>query len=170
MISKYPALSEYLNEINTIDQTAFEEISEEIDIVLHKLKFIPTETLPKVLIIDENTPSVAVTPLMQELVRAAGGILLDPNDPSSPTQADKLLFAQDAMQLYGKLPFLLSEPPYQSAPAVAHDEIYIIENNDFGKRSIDHVRSTLEILAEIVQPKYFIYGRQGTDWTRFELT
>lgn len=143
-----------------------EYIDEEINIIVHKLKYIPTEERPKVLMIgDVRTFSQDFPPLVKDSLSIAGGRWTEAEELAV---AQKLIIVQDSLQLYSDLPYILSEASFSVSPAVEKNEIYIIQNGSFGLNS-DQFLLDVEILAEIVQPKYFVYGHQGEAWVKFEL-
>lgn len=144
-----------------------EELEEEVDILVHKLKFIPTETRPKVLLLENIDPASPLqSALTTESIRIAGGVPLEIQEYKD---ADILLIKQDEFLLYGQLPQFIQQEEWSSIPAIKNNKIYIIKKDDFANVPGKDYLLELEILAEIIQPKYFIFGHQGIDWVNFDL-
>ncbi len=142
-----------------------EHLDEEINILIHKLKFIPEDQRPSVLILEQQT---GFQPLFNEQlgdsIAIAGGKLLTEkyDNPSL------LFIVQENDKLYTDVPALLLDEILSRTDAVQSNNVYIIQKRNFGMESNDFLHD-LEICAEIVQPKYFIYGRKGTDWVQFDI-
>lgn len=163
----YEEYQQFLMTKSAEDPFLAEQLDEEINIVIHKLKYIPTENRPKALLLsDARTLEQDFSALVKESVEIAGGHWLD---VAGIQYADKLIVSNDSPQLYSDLPYLLAQPEFANSPAVKDNEVYIIQNGTFGENPKDFL-ADVEILAEIIQPKYFIYGREGEDWVRFELS
>ncbi|WDF67737.1 ABC transporter substrate-binding protein [Sphingobacterium oryzagri] len=142
-----------------------EYLDEEINILIHKLKFIPQEQRPAVLIVEQRT---GFQPLynnqLADTIGIAGGILLQEKFDNPAL----LLVLQDNDALYGEIPALLEDELLSRTSAVVSNQIYIVQKGDLGIKMEDFL-ADVEICAEIIQPKYFIYGRQGNDWVKFDL-
>lgn len=67
--------TEIANELEGRNPQAFETLEEEINILIHKLKFIPMESRPNVLIQNLNS-SVIDQDYLEEIMQVAGGKLL----------------------------------------------------------------------------------------------
>ena len=156
--------TEIANELEGRNPQAFETLEEEINILIHKLKFIPMESRPNVLIQHLNS-SVIDQDYLEEIMQVAGGKLLASNQDLN--EADFLIFIHDAPDFFSKLPQLL-ETQYAEIKAVKDNQIYIINKANFGTVKSDYLQD-IEILAEIVQSKYFIYGHEGNSWVKFSL-
>ena len=142
-----------------------EHLDEEINILIHKLKFIPEDQRPSVLILEQQT---GFQPLFNEQLRdsiaiAGGKLLTEKYDNPS-----LLFIVQENDKLYTDVPALLLDEILSRTDAVQSNNVYIIQKRNFGMESSDFLHD-LEICAEIVQPKYFIYGRKGTDWVQFDI-
>lgn len=140
-----------------------ELMEEEINIMIHKLKFLPTENFPTVTILrQDNSFTAFYSEDLHDKVKIAGGKLIsEQEDP----QAIIILKSDDS--LYSELPTLLEQAWLHETPAYRDNRLYIIENIDFGEEH-NFLKET-EILAEILQPKYFYYGHEGDEWIKFDL-
>lgn len=147
------------------EPSAAEHLAEEVNILIHKLKFIPQDQRPSVLIL---TQQMDFQPLFNEQlldsVAIAGGKLLS-EKYDNPTL---LLIVQENDKLYTDVPDLLQDEILSRTDAIQANNIYIIQKRNFGVDAADFLRD-IEICAEIVQPKYFIYGRKATDWVQFNI-
>src|SRR5690606_13940290 len=70
--------------------------------------------------------------------------------------------------LYTAVPELIQDEILSRTTAVESNHIFIIQKTDFGKNPHNFLHDT-EICAEIIQPKYFIYGHKGTDWVQIDI-
>lgn len=154
--------------LQNMQQTApntAEHLQEEINILIHKLKFIPEDQRPSVLILTQQT---GFQPLFNEQladsIAIAGGKLFTEkyDNPSL------LFIVQENDKLYTAVPNLLQDEILSRTDAVQSNNIYIIQKRNFGMENADFLHD-IEICAEIVQPKYFIYGRKGADWVQFDI-
>lgn len=156
-----------LNHLKETNAQAHEHLEEEIDIVFHKLKFIPLESRPRVAVIsnirDFSQDFRAIT---QEALEIAGGVWLSMEDLA---QADKVIVVQQDASLYNDLPIALQNSLLGETAAISQNELYIIQQSAFEGGTANDFLRQVEIFAEIVQPKYFIYGHEGEGWVRFEL-
>lgn len=142
-----------------------EALEEEIDIIIHKLKFIPFEQRPNVVILNQNDKFKPLyTEELSSIISIAGGKLLN-NSPESP---DVILILQANDSLYSEVIEVLHSPSFSSSKALASNNIYIVQKRSFGANPEDFL-TDVEIAAETIQTKYFIFGRQGADWVKFEL-
>ena len=64
---------------------------------------------------------------------------------------------------------LLEFPGWDQLKAVQDNQIYIADGNQYFNRSGPRITDSIEILAEIIQPKQFIFGYEGTGWIRFRV-
>lgn len=147
------------------EPTVATHLEEEINILIHKLKFIPQEQRPTVLILTQHT---GFQPLYNEQIAdsvaiAGGALLAEPYDNPA-----LLLIVQQNEALYTDILNVLQEGLLNSTDAVQSNNVYIIQKSDFGMDT-EGFLPDIEICAEIIQPKYFIYGRKGTDWVQFDM-
>lgn len=154
---------EIITRLNKTDQAEAERWEEQIDIITHKLKFLPTEAIPKVCIIDQGNNFRAIdSSQLKEKVKIAGGI---PNDDLHEN-TEILIIRQRDESLYSLIPELIEQ--HQAVKAIVNNKIYIIQSELFEQTDASFLLD-LEILAEIIQPKYFVFGRSGDHWIKFEL-
>ncbi|MGM1431048.1 hypothetical protein ACS126_17465 [Sphingobacterium lactis] len=141
-----------------------EVLEEEINIIIHKLKFIPLESRPQVEFVN-RTADLIDREYLEEILEIAGAQI----NPlaNSPEQIDILIFKADSMNFLSTLPELINAE-YGDYKAVQDNNIFIILKPDFGLQ-VDNLLPDTEILAEIVQSKYFVYGHEGEQWIRFAL-
>lgn len=142
-----------------------ELLEEEINILVHKLKFVTEDQRPSVLILAQQTGFLPLfNDQLADSVTISGGKLLAEkyDNPSF------LLIVQENDRLYTAVPDLLQDEILSRTEAVQTNNIYIIQKANFGTDTADFLPDT-EICAEILQPKYFIYGRKGTDWVQFDI-
>ncbi len=145
------------------DDVLAEHWEEEIDTIIHKLKFLTSDALPSVCILDQNNDFQAIySEELQEKVKIAGGTL------SNNLHADTAIFIilQRDESLYSEIPTFINL--HSGSKAVTNNNIYIVQTNQFDDSEENYLQD-VEILAEIIQPKYFIFGRNGSDWIKFDL-
>lgn len=141
-----------------------EIMEEEIDVIIHKLKFLPADSFPNVAILDQKDNFAPIHhPVLAEKVKLAGGNL-SANLAEDP---QVIIVIQSNSDLYTVLPSYLADLKAQKTRALLENKVFIIQNNDFQNQDEEYVRDT-EILAEIIQPKYFFFGHDGEDWVKFD--
>ena len=156
---------ELINQLQAIDAEKAEFLQEEIDIMIHKLKFLSKDNFPKTIILDQSQSFQPLfNDLLAEKINIAGGIL----QADFTEGADIIIIKQAHEGLYSELPTLLSAETLQSINAIKQDKVFIIQNPQFNS-SDDSYLADVEILAEIIQSKYFFYGRDGEDWVKFSI-
>lgn len=144
--------------------TQAELMEDEINIIIHKLKFLPQDSFPTVVIISQHNNFQAVyNPLLAEKVQLAGGKLA--SDMSEDPQV--ILVMQSSDDLFQVLPSYLTDLKAQKTRALLENKIFVLQTNINENKDESYVRDT-EILAEIIQHKYFFYGREGSDWLKFD--
>jgi len=169
-ISSFKDLKEFIQHFSNIyapNADLVDQLEEEVDIVLHKLKFIAQDTRPKVLLLDSITPpSLLESALADDTIRIAGGI---PLSLDAYQQAQILIIKQDEFTLYGQLPEFINQDMWKEIPAIRNNQLYLVKKDDFAAIPGKDFLTELELMAEIIQPKYFIYGHQGLHWIKFDL-
>jgi len=141
------------------DPAEADRLEEEIDILVHKLKYIPQEQRPTVLVLAQKK---AFEPLfntyLQDVVAIAGGRLVHEkfDDPSV------VVLVRENGALYGQIASLVEDAVLGRTDALRNNRLFIVHKPDFG--TSDDILPDVEIAAEIIQPKYFVYGREGKDW------
>jgi iron complex transport system substrate-binding protein len=64
---------------------------------------------------------------------------------------------------------LLSAPDWNEITAVKNNRVFIADGNHYFNRSGPRIVDSIEILAEIINPKQFIFGYEGEGWVKFEM-
>lgn len=143
----------------------FERLEEEVRIITHKLKFIPVESRPLVELVYPNTAVAPIPSYIEELLELAGAQI----NPllHVPDQIPTLIFVDPSPEFVGQLPELLAND-FSDYKAVTENQVYLINKNPFAQSKTDYLLDG-EILAEIVQSKYFIFGHEGQHWIKFDL-
>ena len=158
----YTQLLQAQEELNT---AAAEHLDEEINILIHKLKFIPQEARPSLLVLqqDKGFEPLFNEQLIDALAIAGGRALADKMD--DPTVIC-VIQADDA--LYSEITNILEDPILSRSTALKNNKLYIIQKPDFAQTPSSFL-ADVEICAEIAQPKYFVYGREDKDWLKFDI-
>ena len=144
-----------------------EDLEERLNIITHKLKFIAEESRPKVAFLQDVSPqSVEPTGYLANLTRLAGGIpqteaLTDGSNPDILV----IFSEQPVSALLAGLPQVLSA--WSHTPAVANNRIYICYHNGYLRQPGARIADDAEILAEIIYPNYFVFGRDADVWMKF---
>lgn len=156
---------EIISNLKNINPTKSEYLEEEIDIIVHKLKFLTQESLPKTILLQQENNFAAIDhPVLAEKVKTAGGryVTLIEENP------DCIIILQENESLYSQLSSVLDNELVKESSAFKNNNIYIIQENSFNSNDESYLKDT-EILAEILQPKYFVYGHDGTAWVKFDV-
>ncbi|WP_353184912.1 hypothetical protein [Parapedobacter lycopersici] len=148
-----------------------EGLEERINIIRHKLKFIPREQRPTVLCLQEISPvMLAQGAYLDGLIDIAGGV--------SYTNWDQDHFNPDIVVLINNrpVPDLLNELPtalatryWADTNAVKQNNIYLVHHSQYLRQPGAGIADDAEILAEIINPLYFIFGRDADVWMPFRL-
>jgi len=112
----------------------------------------------------EDRFETAFSTLLEEKINIAGGRLL----ADSQSAADVVIIIQKNDELYSLLPSFIAELREQGSKAIENNKVFIIQSADFNSAATSYLADT-ESLAEIIQPKYFFFGRDGQDWVKFDL-
>ncbi|MES2429148.1 MAG: hypothetical protein V4560_19355 [Bacteroidota bacterium] len=148
-----------------------EEQQERVDLIIHKLKFI--EQKPAVACVTALDPLMLGNDNINELVSVAGGnaivgdaqtllaldsdvVILMPNDY---TVEESMKHIDDLLQL----------PGFTELKAVKTNRFYIADADQFFNYAAENVVDSIELLAEIISPKQFIFGHEGNGWVKFSL-
>lgn len=137
---------------------------------------------PAVGCIEWLEPLMAAGNWMPELVTMAGGEnLFGEAGQHSPTmQFDRLLEKDpDAILLMpcgfnmnrtaAELDVLVRQPGWARLKAVREQQVYLTDGNQYFNRPGPRIVDSLEILAEILHPRIFHFGHEGTGWRRVSL-
>jgi iron complex transport system substrate-binding protein len=157
-----------------------EDLQERIDIIRHKLKFM--ENKPAVACIEWIEPMMVSGNWVPELVSIAGGvpILADPGKHSPYVKWEELQQQDPEVIIVMPCGFsiertmkeintLLQLPGFGELKAVKNDRFYIADGNQYFNRPGPRIVDSIEILAEIIHPKQFIFGYEGNGWIKFSL-
>lgn len=156
---------EIISNLKQIDTAKAEYLEEEIDIIIHKLKFLTADNFPKTVVLDqEDNFSPLSSSVLAEKIKIAGGRY----SSNLEEGADCIIILQSNESLYGQLAEVLDSVFIKSSGAYQNNNIYIIQEGDFNSGDDTFLKDT-EILAEILQPKYFVYGHDGTGWVKFDV-
>ncbi len=158
----------------------FELADERLSIINHKLRFLSEK--PKVACIEWLAPLMIAGNWTPELVQIAGGNhLLAVNGQHSPfIQFEDLLKANPDIiilipcgfsipRTLQEINLLLDLPGWQELNAVKNKRIYIADGNQYFNRSGPRLVDSVEILAEIINPKQFVFGYEGDGWIPFNV-
>ena len=189
LISLMPnTLSDILREIMEVAVTLgvekrgeglIEDLQERIDIVKHKLKFFPDK--PTVAIIEWLSPIMVAGNWIPELVQIAGGnSILAENGKHSPFVEWQQIYDENPEVLIiapcgfsinrtlQEIDLILNLPGWRDLNAVKNNKVYIADGNAYFNRSGPRIVDTIEMLAEMITPKYFAFGYEGDGWIKFE--
>ncbi|MGZ3812710.1 MAG: cobalamin-binding protein [Mucilaginibacter sp.] len=157
-----------------------EDLRERVDIVRHKLKYI--ENKPAVACIEWLEPLMVSGNWVPELVSIAGGtsVLADAGKHSPFIQwVDIQLQDPDMIivmpcgfsieRTLREIDILLQLPGFAELKAIKNNRLYIADGNQYFNRPGPRIVDSIEILAEIIHPKQFIFGYEGNGWIRFAL-
>lgn len=146
-----------------------EEFAERIDLIVHKLKFIPTEQRPYVYYLHGIDPVFSdKNEYLDQLITIAGG------RPSHQQEADFkpdiliVITDKSVAQLLSELPLVLSTSFWSETPAVQHHNVYLMHHPVHLRQPGAHATQDLEILAEIINPGQFVFGHEQSAWLSFQ--
>jgi iron complex transport system substrate-binding protein len=157
------------------------ELSDErINIIRHKLKFITEK--PTVACIEWLSPLMIAGNWTPEIVEIAGGlpVLTEAGKHSSYINFQDILQADPDIILIMPCGFsiqrtlqeirlMLDMPGWADLKAVKSQRVYIADGNQYFNRSGPRITDSIEIMAEIINPKQFIFGYQGNGWVHFNV-
>lgn len=173
----------YLAEELNAQQSGVEllELAEErTDIIRHKLKFITQK--PTVVCIEWLSPLMLAGNWTPEIVEIAGGIpVLSEKNKHSAYVDYRLIREADpdilvimpcgfsVQRTLQEINLLLELPGWAELKAVKEQRVYIVDGNQFFNRSGPRITDSIEIMAEIINPKQFIFGYEGNGWLSFTI-
>ena len=161
-MTKYQEIIDSLKEHNPAQA---EYIDEEINIIIHKLKFLSQDNFPKTIVLNHQTNFEPMQDaIVEEKVKVAGGRFIK-HWIDNP---DCIIIVQYNESLYSQIADLLNTPIVTASNAYQQNNIYIIQESSFNTDDEVYLRDA-EILAEILQPKYFVYGHDGSAWVKFDV-
>ncbi|MGN6638857.1 MAG: ABC transporter substrate-binding protein, partial [Mucilaginibacter sp.] len=155
-----------------------EDLTERVDIIRHKLKFI--ENKPTVACIEWLEPMMVSGNWVPELVNIAGGApVLAEVGKHSPhinwvdiqLQDPEVIIVMPCgfsiERTLKEIDILLELPGFNDLKAVKNNRLYIADGNQYFNRPGPRIVDSIEILAEIIHPKQFIFGYEGNGWIKF---
>ena len=153
---------------------------ERMDLIRHKLKFIIQK--PTVACIEWIEPLMIAGNWTPEMVEIAGGeSVLAVNGKHSPAidwmdlvQADpEIIIVMPCgfgiERTLKEMDTLLQHLHFQELQAVRNNKLFIADGNQYFNRSGPRIADSVEILAEIINPKQFIFGCEGEGWIKFSV-
>lgn len=149
-----------------------EDLEERINIIIHKLKFIPEEHRPKVASLHDVSPmATAENEYLSGLISIAGGFAYSNWDPKN-FNPDIILLIPDKpiSELINELPNALGTSFWGNTNAVKNNNIYVIHDSRYLRQPGAQLADDTEILAEIINPKYFVFGRDKDVWMPFSFS
>jgi iron complex transport system substrate-binding protein len=157
-----------------------EDLQERVDIIRHKLKFMDSK--PTVACIEWLEPMMISGNWVPELVSMAGGVpVLAQQGKHSPyvnwagiqaSDPDIIILMPCGFSIertMREIDILLQQPDFGELKAVKNNRIYIADGNQYFNRPGPRIVDSVEILAEIIHPKQFIFGYEGAGWIKFAL-
>jgi iron complex transport system substrate-binding protein len=148
-----------------------EEQQERVDLIIHKLKFI--EQKPAVACVTALGPLILGNDYITELVGIAGGTAIIGNAQTLlELDADVIILMPDSYPVEETMKHvdeLLQLPDFTNLKAVKTNRFYIADADQFFNDDAENVVDSIELLAEIINPKQFIFGHEGNGWVKFSL-
>jgi len=175
-------IREVADALNAVDagHELLEELQERVDIIRHKLRFI--EKKSTVACIEWLDPLMTSGNWVPELVTIAGGTpVLSEAGKHSPYVDWEDLREQDpevivvmacgfsVERTLKEISTLLYLPGFADLQAIKNKRFYIADGNQYFNRPGPRIIDSIEILAEIINPKQFIFGYEGEGWIKFEV-
>ena len=161
-------------------EALLESFDERIGIVSHKLKFKASK--PKVASIEWLSPIMVAGNWIPEMINIAGGTpILTENGKHSPfinfqqivTENPEIIIiipcGFSIQRTLQEINLLVEQKGWQDIDAVKNNQIYIADGNQYFNRPGPRIIDSIEILAEIINPKLFSYGYEGSGWIRFNV-
>ncbi|RYY34645.1 MAG: cobalamin-binding protein [Sphingobacteriaceae bacterium] len=183
------SLNDILNDIKTVasalnvapqGEQLIEYLEERLDIIKHKLKFL--ETKPTVACIEWLDPLMISGNWVPELVSLAGGtpVLAEAGKHSPYVNWDDVVAANPDIivvmpcgfaieRTIREMDLLLQQPGFADLKAIKNNRLYIADGNQYFNRPGPRIMDSVEILAEIINPKQFIFGYEGNGWVKFAM-
>lgn len=157
-----------------------ERMQERMDLIRHKLKFINQK--PTVACIEWLSPLMIAGNWTPEMVEIAGGqaVLAQSGKHSPAIDWMDLVQADPEIMIVMPCGFgiertlkevdtLLQQTYFRDLQAVKSNQLFIADGNQYFNRSGPRMADSVEILAEIINPKQFIFGYEGTGWIKFSV-
>jgi len=155
-----------------------ERLQERVDLIKHKLKFITDK--PTVACVEWLQPLMVSGNWVPQLVEIAGGNpVLAAKGQHSPYVEWGDFKAQDPDiiilmpcgfsmdRTLKEVDLMLQLPGFGELKAVKNNRFYIADGNQYFNRPGPRIVDSIEILAEIINPKQFVFGYEGDGWMKF---
>ncbi|MFA6945224.1 MAG: ABC transporter substrate-binding protein, partial [Pedobacter sp.] len=157
------------------------EFSEErINIVRHKLRFITEK--PRVACIEWLSPLMIAGNWTPEIIETAGGVsvLAEKGKHSAYVSFEDIQNADpdiivimpcgfSVQRTLQEIGLLLEHPGWGELKAVKKNRLYITDGNQYFNRSGPRITDSIEIMAEIINPKQFVFGFENQGWIKFNI-
>ena len=160
-------------------ESSLEDLQERVDIIEHKLKFIDKK--PTVACLEWLDPLMAAGNWIPELVAIAGGIpvLAEVDGQSAyiewediretdPEVIVVIARGSSVERTVREIGTLLQLPGFADLQAIKNKRFYIADGDQYFYHTDAGLIDSIEILAEIINPKQFIFGNEGEGWIKFE--
>mgnify|MGYP003576492099 CR=1 FL=1 len=147
-----------------------EELQDRIDIIIHKLKFFPEK--PKVALLTWGQPLMLAEGHLANAVEIAGGESLSTLSEEEFSNPEVIIFAPENLNMEAAIKdvhLLLDNDIISRSKAVQNNRFYIADGQEYFSQKGTKAIDALEILAEIITPKYFSFGFENKAWVKFEL-
>lgn len=190
LLSLQPALlQEVLNNIMEVadaldvheeGEQLHEALQDRLDLIRHKLKF--ADSRPTVVCLEWLEPLIISGNWVPELVELAGGapVLAKPGAHSPAIEWIDLRLADPDIivvmpcgfsieRSLKEIDLLLQLPGFADLQAVKNKRFYLADGNQYFNRPGPRIADSAEILAEIINPKQFIFGYEGEGWIKFDV-
>jgi len=155
-----------------------ERMQERLDLIQHKLKFITQK--PTVACVEWLEPLMMAGNWTPEMVEIAGGqSVLAQSGKHSPAIEWIDMFEADPEiiivmpcgfnieRTLKEMDLMLQQHSFRDLQAVKDNKLFIADGNEYFNRSGPRIVDSVEILAELINPKQFIFGYEGEGWIRF---
>lgn len=157
-----------------------ERMQERLDLIRHKLKFIAQK--PTVACIERIEPLRFAGNWLPEMVAIAGGKAVLTESGQQPSANNWMDLVQADPEIIIVMPrgfgiertlkemdVLLQQPYFKDLQSVKNNQLFIADGNQYFNRSGLRIADAVEILAEIINPKQFIFGYEGAGWIKFSV-
>jgi iron complex transport system substrate-binding protein len=148
-----------------------DEQQERVDLIIHKLKFIEQKSMVACVTVLE--PLMLANDDIAELVSIAGGTSIA-GDAQTLLQLnpDVIILMPDGYAIEETMTHideLLQLPGFAELKAIKSNRLYIADADQFFNNEPENIVGSVELLAEIINPKQFIFGYEGNGWVKFSL-
>lgn len=155
-----------------------EGIDDRLNLIRHKLKYIDNK--PSLACIEWIAPLMVAGNWTPEMIEIAGGrsVLATPGKHSPFIDFDRIKEADPDIlvimpcgfsipRTLQEMNLLLELPGCADLKAVKNNRIFVADGNQYFNRSGPRIVDSIEILAEIINPKMFNFGYEGRGWIKF---